>query len=533
MRAKGNPQLRRRLAVWLIGSALLAAVTFLVGCAVTSSLPTLVAAKHIAYPAGTACDAQGCHTPDYFHPPYKHKEPYLGPCDKCHNLVDWKQCTYTHNDPTFDNGMHPLVGCPTCHTEGAPLPSGGCATCHDAPHGGWKGCTFCHTTIAWRLVKPLPKGHVSLAGGHSTLVCQDCHKQPIEPATARQCVDCHGTHHGGLRNCQDCHDPARQWKPDPNFNHNFFFKLVGFHTTLKCGQCHKNGKFAGTPRVCVGCHGRHHGGLTDCAACHTTSSFTPSTFRHSSVFALTGQHAKLACTKCHTIKNQFARVRGGGSHRCVSCHGVQHGGLSNCAACHTTAGFEHTTFRHSSVFRLIGAHATLARQGKCEACHPDNRYAIVKGTHCVNCHSNPHGSSIGSNSCETCHTPTGFANVKVPFRHHPIPLAGHHAGAQCTQCHTSLNFSHTTRACETCHGAGGSADVTIPHVGPTNCISCHWPTQWSDTHFTHPIILDFDQNLPSPHTSTSFGGYPDGCINCHPGTGGNPNFTIHSCTECH
>jgi hypothetical protein len=530
---------RRRLAVWLVGSALLAAVSVLVGCAVTTSTPPVVAAKHVAFPAGTACDAANCHTQ------YKHQQPYLGPCDKCHNLVDWKQVKYTHNDPTFDNGMHPLVGCATCHTEGQALPTGGCATCHDAPHGGWQGCKSCHTTVAWRLLKPLPTGHVSLEGAHSKLVCQDCHKTATEPAVARTCVNCHADkspHGAGITTCQNCHDPARgNWTPNPNFNHNTFFQLVGAHTKLQCAQCHKNGKFAGTPRVCVGCHGVHHGGLTNCGACHNRTAFTPATFRHSSVFVLVGQHAKLACTNCHP-KRLFARVIGGGSHRCVSCHGVQHGGLTNCASCHTPKGFVPSTFRHSTVFPLIGQHAVLYAQGKCSACHPDGKFAVVPGTHCVDCHGadSPHGASVAQWSCQTCHTPAGFAKVIQPFAQHPLTLAGHHAQAACTDCHTSLVFSNTTRGCVVCHGAGGSAVVKVPHVGPSACLSCHTPTTWADTHFVHPVILNFENTAPAGHDFTSFGPYPTGCAHCHGGSVAALDFTISAntmhtvyCLECH
>jgi hypothetical protein len=506
---------RRRLAVWLVGSALLAAVVFLVGCAVSTSVTPAAVAKHVAYPAGTACNAANCHTQ------YKHEQPYLGPCDKCHNLVNWKQVTYTHKDPTFDNGMHPLVGCSTCHTEGQPLPTGGCATCHDAPHGGWTSCGSCHSTVAWRLFKPVPSGHLSLKGGHSKLVCLDCHTKAKTPVPPRQCVDCHGTNHGGLRNCQDCHDPARGWKPDPNFNHDSFFKLVGAHTRLQCAQCHKNGKFAGTPRVCVGCHGKQHGGLTDCASCHTRYSFEPSTFRHSSVFPLTGQHAKLACSRCHPNK-QFARVIGGGSHRCVACHGVQHGGLRECANCHTTRGFVPSTFKHSSVFPLIGQHAELAKQDKCFKCHPDNKFAVVKGTHCVDCHSadSPHGSDI--TQCQTCHTPVAWDQTKS--FDHPVALNPKHAQLACSSCHTSLHFA-TVKDCIDCH-------TPVPHVGPSDCLSCH---SWGATHFTHPTIPDlFDPSQPSPHYYTDFGGYPSGCVHCHPGgPGSNPDFTNVSCLECH
>ena len=105
--------MRRRLAIWLVGSAMLAATTVLVGCAVSNVVKPMVAAKHIAYAPGTACDAVGCHTPTYFNPAYTHQQPYLGPCDTCHNLVSWKQVTYKHKNAAFDSGMHPLLGCST------------------------------------------------------------------------------------------------------------------------------------------------------------------------------------------------------------------------------------------------------------------------------------------------------------------------------------------------------------------------------------------------------------------------------------
>jgi hypothetical protein len=579
---KGN-FVRRRIAVWFIGSALLAAVVFLVGCSVSTSVK-VTSAKHVSYAAGTACNAANCHTQ------YKHEKPYLGACSTCHHsLVSWKQVTYTHKDPTFDNGMHSLVGCSTCHTEGQALPSGGCSTCHDSPHGGWNGCSSCHTTVAWGLRKPLPSNHLSLAGGHSTLACTDCHKSTTEPATARKCVDCHGTHHGGLRNCQDCHDPSRGWKPKANFNHDTFFKLVGIHKTLQCAQCHTNGKFAGTPRVCVGCHGKHHGGLTDCASCHTTSSFKPSTFKHSSVFVLTGQHTKLACTSCHPKKRyahvisggshrcvachgkqhggltncaschttssfkpstfkhssvfvltgqhkklactschpkkRYAHVISGGSHRCVACHGKQHGGLSNCASCHTTKGFESTTFKHSSVFVLTGQHAKLASEDKCYKCHPGNAFTVVAGTKCVDCHgsSSPHGSSV-TKKCQTCHTTAGFDQVSS-YPAHPITLGTEHSSRACTLCHTSLVFSDATKSCSSCH--------TAPHVGPTDCLDCHTPTTWSDTTFTHPVITGFGET--APHYYTDFGSYPSGCVECHTSSSSIPDFTAYSCTAagCH
>jgi hypothetical protein len=524
---------RRRLAVWLIGSALLASVTFLVGCAVSSTVVPLVQAKHVAFAPGTACNAPGCHTQ------YKHQEPYLGPCDLCHNLTDWKQVHYTHKDPTFDNGMHPLVGCSTCHTEGQPLPSGACATCHDAPHGGWTDCTKCHTTAAWGLRKPLPVGHVSLLGGHAKLVCQDCHKNPTEPATPRTCTNCHGTNHGGLTDCQNCHDPSLGWgKPKPNFNHNEFFVRVGVHATLPCSACHPDNRFAGTPRICVGCHGVHHGGLTDCAACHSNarSSFTPAVFfNHNDYFVRTGRHATLPCSDCHP-HNLYAHVIGGGSHQCVSCHGPQHGGLTNCAACHTTRGFQFTSFNHNSVFPLTGQHAVLAAQHKCSTCHPGGiTFAKTITANCTSCHlaQTPHEAQFSN--CGECHTPAGV-DVVTSFPGHPIPLAGHHASSPCADCHTNLHFT-TFKACDSsgCHGAGG---VVFPdqHIGPSgvDCITCHYPeASFTSNHFAHPAILNFAGTAPSPHNMFSFGIYPAGCAVCHPSSSSVPDLNGHQCASCH
>lgn len=471
--------MRRRLAVWLVGSMLLAMVIVLVGCAVSKTVSTTPAPAHPSYSPGTACDATGCHTPDSFKPAYTHKKPYEGPCETCHNLTSWKRVTYKHQDASFDQGMHPLVGCAMCHTEGEALPTGGCKTCHDAPHGGWNECRNCHIPIAWRITKPAPSGHLSLKGGHSDLICQDCHKAPTEPAVPRTCTNCHGTNHGGLTTCQHCHDPSLGWgKPKADFDHDEFFVRKGIHAKLKCGQCHPNDRFAGTPRECVGCHGVHHGGLTQCGNCHTPTA---------------------------------------------------------------SKGFKFTTFVHSSVFQLEGKHLDAYNAGHCSGCHPSNKFAIVAGTKCVSCHKSgnpnttppgsPHGSSVSN--CKTCHTPLGFSfsNLLTPYQAHPIALGGEHADRPCTLCHTSLVFTSPTKTCVTCHSAGSTNPPGIPHVGPLACLDCHTPTTWSHTHFTHPEISGF--GFISPHNMLEFGGYPTGCVNCHPSSTAVVDFTTASCDTCH
>lgn len=510
----------RKLTAWLGGLALLLAVVALVGCAVSATVSPVKIAKHPGYTAGVTCDSTGCHNS------YKHKEPYLGPCENCHSLDKWKPAVYSHKDTTFDNGMHPLIGCAMCHTEGQPLPSRECSACHDAPHAKSPTCTNCHTTTAWGMRKALPANHVSLLGGHSTLACFDCHDAKPAPAKARTCVDCHGSNHGGLTNCQDCHAPATGWKPKDGWSHDPFFKITGQHKALDCTQCHKNGRFAGTPKVCVGCHGKKHGGLTDCASCHTTAGFKPATFKHSSVFTLTGLHKQLPCTECHA-KREFAKVLGNGSHRCVDCHGTQHGGQTNCAECHTTSGF--SLAHHPSTFPLTGTHGGT-NGPKCSDCHGAASQFVKPSTRCVACHAaaSKHGATI--TQCQNCHTPVANWVPKATIVHPPasFPLSGTHATLACTRCHPDGKFASIDGAsCVTCHAGD------IPHVGPTDCGRCHRSTSWADVHFNHPLIMNSENTAPSQHFYLDFGPYAAGCLNCHPGTGPNPNFTAASCTDCH
>jgi hypothetical protein len=496
---------------------MMATTVALVGCAMAVALTPGVAVPHPAYAPGTSCDAADCHTD------YKHKEPYLGACDLCHNTEDWSRATYAHKNKRFDNGMHPLVGCEKCHTEGEATQARGCATCHTPPHQGWESCGSCHTTFAWRMFNALPEGHLSLEGGHAKLVCLDCHTAKTEPETPRQCVACHGTNHGGLTTCQDCHSPATGWNPKPGWSHTDFFTLKGIHKTLECAQCHKNGVFPGTPKVCVGCHGKQHGGLTDCGGCHNTSAFKPPTFKHSSVFTLSGAHTQLKCTKCHPGRAFASTISHGGT-ACGSCHPPQHGGLTKCGDCHVTSGFNGASkFHHSDYFKLVGPHTSL----KCAKCHHDGKFAIMNFSNdsghwkCVDCHGVNHGNQT---QCTNCHQATSWTDT-LPIEHpaENVPLGPKHAWRNpCTRCHIDNVFDTPTRACnaEGCH--------TPPHVGPSDCRSCHTPTQWSDAHFTHPVIPNWDNTAPSGHGYTDFGGYPEGCSKCHTSAG--PDFTTYSCT---
>ena len=100
------------------------------------------------------------------------------------------------------------------------------------------------------------------------------------------------------------------------------FKLVGKHASLACSKCHKGAvreaPTAGSakpPTTCVGCHKTHHGGLTDCAQCHTAKGWTPANFTHPRVRGMNA--AGMACSNCHP--NGYA------SYTCTACHDSNNG----------------------------------------------------------------------------------------------------------------------------------------------------------------------------------------------------------------
>lgn len=434
----------------------------------------------------------------------KHEVPYDDPdCLLCHDLGSWRNIRYAHDDSDFDDGTHAIVGCGFCHTKPVPTPSADCLACHETNHVVAKPCVNCHTPWTWRILEPLPAGHPATGGGHTGLICYECHVGVTAFSAPKQCVACHGIRHGGLTACRACHDPLLGWNSVPSFRHSDYYKLSGRHAKLACTKCHPGYRFVGTPTTCVSCHGAKHGGITACATCHTTAAFVPSTFRHYRVWRLTGAHARIACTKCHP-RSKYATAIGSAS-SCSSCHGARHGGLTACTRCHTTSTFVPSTFVHSRVWALTGKHALVP----CASCHPKSLYAQTVGSPsaCTNCHGVAHGNQT---ACAKCHTTAGFSPA-LPKAHPVFPvLSGDHAVLACTLCHPALNFAVAPKPCSDCH--------TAPHVEPTDCLRCHRPSVWSELHFAHSDIayhtsIPYESACPWCHTTGNYGTYD--CTGCH------------------
>jgi len=169
-------------------------------------------------------------------------------------------------------------------------------------------------------------------------------------------------------NCSACHVPP--WSSETMAD--------------RCLNCHVNVRqqlAAGQPL-----HGMLANGMT-CRECHTEhkgshAALTDfSSFDHDcTAFKLTGQHRGVDCASCHPNRRYK-----GTSHHCASCHpepDVHRGKFgTDCARCHTTAGWEDITFVHS--FPVNHANALKKGEG-CAICHSKSEdYRVYT---CSNCH---------------------------------------------------------------------------------------------------------------------------------------------------
>ena len=221
-----------------------------------------------------------------------------------------------------------------------------------------------------------------------------------------------------------------------------------------CISCHFDGNSFGAPSQ----PGDHMATSDDCAACHTTSSFsTGINVDHNEVIG--------ACESCHFSGNTWGAPTKYVGHMATT---------DDCAACHgSTADFS------ASIDVDMGE--TI---GACETCHfvgntwgaPTKYVGHMNTTDdCAACHGSTTdwadsidvdmGETIGA--CESCHyvaNPWG-APTKI-VNHMP-------ASETCDNCHTStdtfsrpfidtVNSGEMVTPCDTCHFAGNTWGAPFP-----------------------------------------------------------------------
>ena len=163
------------------------------------------------------------------------------------------------------------------------------------PHGPLKiACGKCHTVSAWKPIRSKPefnhrKTGFPLRGMHSTVLCQECHVNPVFANVGSNCQDCHADIHrrkNGAQ-CDLCHE-VYGWQVSIHAinEHQDRFPLIGAHAVADCYSCHTAGAVGKFNRQalsteCVSCHLRafqkatspNHVALgfsTQCEECHSS-----------------------------------------------------------------------------------------------------------------------------------------------------------------------------------------------------------------------------------------------------------------------
>jgi hypothetical protein len=488
--------------------------------------------RNIADLKTTSQDCVSCHAVKDVH------QNRLGSdCSSCHTTAGWTPASFDHNLSVFKlDGLHANIACADCHVnhvlQGTPADCNSCHAKKDV-HQGRLGpdCGSCHSTDGWT---PAKFNHnlsiFKLTGQHATAACADCHINNVLQGTPTDCYACHSskdTHKGALgTTCNTCHNAAA-WKP-AFFDHNLStFKLTGQHAPVTCLGCHANNVFKGTPSDCNSCHAAkdtHNGNLgTNCGSCHSTTSWTPTTFNHNlATFKLTGQHINITCASCH-VNNVFW----GTPADCHSCHvskDTHNGQLgSNCGKCHSTSAWLPATFDHNlSGFKLTGQHVNVA----CTSCHNNN---VFNGTptSCNSCHASQdsHNGQFGTN-CGSCHSTSGWTPATFDHNLSSFKLTGAHTSVNCNQCHTGGNFSGLSSTCAACHAEPAA------HFG-TDCAQCHSTNNWnaSYSHTGFPLTgAHSSLNCTQCHTGGSYSGLSSSCVSCHAEPSGHYGT---NCAQCH
>jgi hypothetical protein len=527
-------------------------------------------------------DCYSCHTTDYNGTNNPNHKQWGLPttCDTCHSTTNWLNATFDHakyaNYPL--TGAHATLQCAQCHlNSNFASTSTACDSCHDADYRGAtnpnhvtagfpKTCDTCHTTTAWI---PSSFNHSTttfpLTGAHVSVPCASCHtNNNYSGSLPTACYGCHQADFTGTTNpphvsggfptdCTQCHNTT-SWTTS-TFNHNnTSFPLTGAHTTVACASCHTNNNYSGSlPTTCIGCHQSDYNGTTNpphasnptafptnCTQCHTTTSWTTSSFNHNTTtFPLTGAHTTVACASCHTNNNYSGSL----PTTCYGCHQADFTGTTNpahvtagfptdCTICHSTTNWTTSTFNHSTTaFPLTGFHATM----QCVQCHTSaSTYNGSLPTTCYGCHqadytgtTNPNHVSAGfPTTCDTCHSTTNWTSATFNHNNTTFPLTGAHTTVACALCHTNNNYSGTLPTdCYSCHTADYTGTTNPNHTSagwPTTCTTCHTTTGWL------PATLPASYHTFFP---TTHGNANSVCATCHANSN---DYSVFSCTAtCH
>jgi len=298
----------------------------------------------------------------------------------------------------------------------------------------------------------------------------------------------------------------------------------------------------------------------NCAKCHNPGgweiNYSTIKFDHNDTdYSLEGTHAQTDCKQCHeTLVFNEAPTD------CASCHSDIHSMTvgNDCASCHTPKDWlvdNIPELHEENGFPLIGAHSNLS----CVDCHESNNNVQFDriGNECVNCHNDDFTSAQSPNhqtanfttNCIECHDPLSTSWDTEIVNHDFFPLTLGHDIQDCSQCHTSGNFSDADPNCLSCHQNDYAGTQNPNHQSSgfsTNCVACHttnpgWTPADYGNHDFFPLTLGHDiQDCNECHTTGNFSDADPNCVSCHQndyaGTT-NPNHQNSGfstdCVSCH
>jgi len=447
--------------------------------------------------------------------------------------------------------------CLACHTELRTRVTAGrgyhasvrekeCNVCHKEHHGRkfalihWEKKSFDHTLTGYRL-----------EGKHQRQECEKCHTPShIKDAEIlkkggdklgatflgldQNCLSsCHRDEHRGQLgvDCLKCHT-FEGWKPPERFSHNDAkFKLTGKHAQIACVKCHtaqqsgdkKFTKFVGLSfQNCTACHTDRHKGRfgSDCQKCHSTEGWQKvnlanSEFDHSMTrYVLKGQHASLACAKCHRFSGTAAtKFNGLKFSECRDCHTDVHKGQftsraesGKCEGCHTESGFMPSTFtlqhHEQTKFKLTGAHLATP----CNACHRKVDVGTAQERvnfhwmeiQCTTCHEDIHKGQfkerVSVGGCESCHQTTAWRAISFQHDEAQFKLSGKHLDVACKRCHSvvdagtpmeRIRYKTTSMECVSCHTDVHFGQFASTESKQVQCERCHTAQGWKQITFVH------------------------------------------------
>lgn len=456
-------------------------------------------------------------------------------CVGCHKehlgrgaeTVKFDRDTFDHAQTGFTlQGKHAKTRCEKCHAKNnigetsvrdLVMKTGrqtylgltkACVPCHKDVHKGSlaSACQTCHGEDSWAPASQFDHAtsRFPLKGKHAVVRCEKCHAglrlKSREKAvflatrTFQDCTPCHRSPHKesfASKSCNACH-AASGWqvRQASSFDHSrTSYTLTGQHASVRCEQCHGSGpsrRLRVQHNRCMDCHASYHSDLQDgrskkdCATCHTTAGFRPSSFTlatHATTsFPLSGAHVATLCSRCHVPDRAGRSTLRLGDAQCVRCHTDVHGGQfssgktgGSCKNCHETKAWKPAVFDHATTsFPLTGMHARTA----CAGCHkPVARATTVmyrgRNTLCQSCHEDSHGGQFtaeGETRCQSCHSTEAWRQLTFDHnRQSRFPLQGAHERVQCGACHraelvgarTVVRFKPVEVQCESCHRREG------------------------------------------------------------------------------